>query len=154
VVWNHDSEDWAQNNPGPIVNNLQQILTGPKSPGLIVLEHELSEITITGFMNSYNMIKANGWNFQSLAQVLGGGSSYTNAQNSTTGNVTPEPIVASVSVASSSSTASSQASATTEASNTTTTSSPKVGSGTICPCPSTTLFLMTTLFSVATLLCL
>ncbi len=43
--------------------------TGPKSPGLMVLEHELSDDTIQAFMNIYAIVKANGWQIVSLAQL-------------------------------------------------------------------------------------
>lgn len=131
------------------------LLLGPKNPGLIILEHELSDITVNAFMNSFSMIKQNGWNFQSLAQAIGGGFSYLNAQNSSTNDVTPEPIVSSVSLSSSSSSSTASPSATAGSSTTNLTNptpSSQANSGTSYPCPSMTLFFMT-LFSVAIMLC-
>lgn len=109
VLWNQDSMDYTEPSAAPIVGLMQKFLSGPKTPGLIVLEHELSDITVNGFIQSYNMIAANGWNYQSLAQVLGGGSSYTNAKNSSSNDVIQEPIVSAVSTTSASSSSSSLA---------------------------------------------
>jgi chitin deacetylase len=72
------------------------LLLGPKKPGLIVLEHEIKNITVGAFMLDFSMIGAFGWDFVSLAQALGRGSSYANAQNSSTNDVTLMPIVPSI----------------------------------------------------------
>ena len=52
--------------------------TGPKSPGLIVLEHELSEQSVGAFISAYPVIKANGWKTQSTARILDG-NAYRNS---------------------------------------------------------------------------
>ena len=56
-------------------------LKGPKSPGLIILEHELSEITVSAFMEAFALIAQNGWKFVSLVQALGKMASDSNPQN-------------------------------------------------------------------------
>ncbi|KAF8812434.1 glycoside hydrolase/deacetylase [Phlegmacium glaucopus] len=153
VVWNQDSADWHQTTTPPIQASLTQFLTGPKSPGLIVLEHELTDVTVGGFINSYDMINSNGWNFQSLAQVIGGGRSYLNAQNSSSNDVVQTPIVSSSSSTTSTSTISTSISGTSTTAAVIATSSSKQGSSATnlwTTCPSTTLLLVT-LFSVAVL---
>ena len=56
--------------------------TGPKSPGLIILEHELSNQSVQAFIDAYPVMKANGWNITSAAQ-LAGNIPYQNADSST-----------------------------------------------------------------------
>ncbi|KAF8972223.1 hypothetical protein BDZ97DRAFT_1752812 [Flammula alnicola] len=92
VIWNHDTTDWAQSSTGPIESAMTGFLASPKHPGLIILEHELTDVTVNGFIQAYPMIQQNGWNFVSLAQAVGNGSSYMNAQSST-GNVVPLGIL-------------------------------------------------------------
>lgn len=48
---------------------------GSKSPGLVVLEHELSTQSVAAFIAAYPVIKANGWKTQSLLQLVQIGSS-------------------------------------------------------------------------------
>ena len=57
-------------------------LTGPKSPGLIILEHELSNQTTGAFIQAFPLIAQNGWKFESVAR-LDGGTVYQNSPNST-----------------------------------------------------------------------
>lgn len=47
------------------------LLQGPKNPGLIILEHELSNQAVQAFMTSYPLMKSNGWNVTSAAQLAG-----------------------------------------------------------------------------------
>ena len=64
------------------------VFSGPKSPGLIILEHELTMTTVDGFISSFPLIAANGWTFASLARVINtDGYSYQNAQDSTSNDV-------------------------------------------------------------------
>ncbi len=77
------TEDWSIGSPGgatlpQVEANLQKWITGPKSPGLIILEHELSNSTVSAFINAFPSVKTNGWTVNSLAQ-LDGGSAYQNA---------------------------------------------------------------------------
>ncbi|TBU32745.1 hypothetical protein BD311DRAFT_713628 [Dichomitus squalens] len=74
VVWNQDTEDWSIGSPGgatrDAVNaNLQKWITGPKSPGLIILEHELSNETVGAFIQAFPLIAQNGWKFESIAEI-------------------------------------------------------------------------------------
>lgn len=61
VVWNQDSEDWTQGSPGGTTLDAIQTaftgwLNGPRTPGLIVLEHEITGADVTAFMNMYPLI--------------------------------------------------------------------------------------------------
>ncbi|CDO75610.1 Carbohydrate Esterase Family 4 protein [Trametes cinnabarina] len=95
VIWNQDTEDWSIGQPGGTTRDkvnasLKQWITGPKSPGLIILEHELSNNTVGAFIEAFPLIQQNGWKFVSIAQ-LDGGSPYSNSPSST-GAVTPGQV--------------------------------------------------------------
>lgn len=45
--------------------------TGSKSPGLIILEHELSQMSVDAFIRAFPMIWSNGWRIQSVARLFG-----------------------------------------------------------------------------------
>lgn len=64
---------------------------GSKSPGLIILEHELTNDTAQAFMNNYYLIPKNNWKAVSAAE-LHGNKPYQNAVG-TTGPVTYAPVV-------------------------------------------------------------
>jgi peptidoglycan/xylan/chitin deacetylase (PgdA/CDA1 family) len=93
VVWNHDTGDYTQNQTAPIEAAMTSFLALPKHPGVIILEHELTNVTVNGFIEAYPMIDQNGWQFESLAQVIGNGSSYLNAKSTTSGDITPMGIL-------------------------------------------------------------
>lgn len=57
---------------------------GPKSPGLIILEHELDNNTSGAFIQTYSGIKANNWTAVSTVELFEG--AYQNA-NENTGEV-------------------------------------------------------------------
>jgi len=85
VVWNQDTNDWALSDSPPgttpekVNASLTQWLTGPKSPGLIILEHELSNQSVASFQAAYPLMLSTGWKITSLAQLMSNGSSYQNA---------------------------------------------------------------------------
>ncbi|KAL0949996.1 hypothetical protein HGRIS_010005 [Hohenbuehelia grisea] len=118
VIWNQDTDDWTLTEkdgttPEKISASMNQWLTGPKSPGLIVLEHELSDQSVQAFMDAYPAIKKNGWKIGSLAKIIGD-SAYQNTDPS--GNVRPGIVAANVNAlntTSSSSSSSSQSGSTT-----------------------------------------
>ncbi|KAH9002195.1 carbohydrate esterase family 4 protein [Lactarius hatsudake] len=100
VVWNQDTEDWTLT-PGATLNgttpaqihaNMQTWLTGPKTPGLIILEHELSDGSVQAFIDNYPLIGANSWRPVSVVQLDGLNAPYQNAQG-TNGTVTASDIV-------------------------------------------------------------
>lgn len=66
-------------------------LSGPKSPGLMILEHELSDESVQAFLDAWPVIKSNGWNTMSMARV-DGGSAYQNADNNK-GDVDVQDII-------------------------------------------------------------
>jgi len=84
VIWNQDTDDWTldQNPPGTTLDKvaiqMQTWLTGPKTPGLVILEHELSDLAVSSFMSAYPLMVSNGWKVVSLAQTDGLGV-YQNA---------------------------------------------------------------------------
>ncbi|EGO01889.1 carbohydrate esterase family 4 protein [Serpula lacrymans var. lacrymans S7.3] len=86
VIWNQDTGDWSLTSGGTtaqaIHNDMEKWLTGPKNPGLIILEHELSNQSVQAFMDAYPIMKSNGWNTISVAE-LSGGPVYQNSDNST-----------------------------------------------------------------------
>ncbi|KAF9247048.1 carbohydrate esterase family 4 protein [Melanogaster broomeanus] len=96
VIWNQDTNDWAlsDNPPGTtqqdVASKLQGWITGSKSPGLIILEHELSNMSVQAFIDAYPSMVSNGWNRVSLAQMDDLGS-YQNAMNSSS-PVTPAQV--------------------------------------------------------------
>ncbi|KAF7336166.1 Carbohydrate esterase family 4 protein [Mycena venus] len=87
VIWNQDTSDWSLSDSPPgttaakINSSMTQWLTGPKSPGLIILEHELSEQAVATFMSAYPVMQKNNWNVMSLAQLIGHNASYQNSDN-------------------------------------------------------------------------
>ena len=92
--------------------NLQKWITGPKSPGLVILEHELSNDTVGAFMQAFPLIAQNGWKFESVAR-MDGGAVYQNsadANSSLTIGTIGVPVSAPPSSSSSSSSSSSQSS--------------------------------------------
>lgn len=77
VIWNDDTNDWAitENPPTQSVSGATKVLTkayaGPKSPGLCILEHELSTQSVNIFINNFPLIAQNGWTAKSIAGALG-----------------------------------------------------------------------------------
>ncbi|KAH9179608.1 carbohydrate esterase family 4 protein [Lactarius sanguifluus] len=100
VVWNQDTEDWTLTpgatpngtTPAQIHASMQTWLTGPKTPGLMILEHELSDGSVQAFIDNYPLIGANSWRPVSVAQLDGLNAPYQNAQG-TNGTVTASDIV-------------------------------------------------------------
>ncbi|KAF5320726.1 hypothetical protein D9619_000933 [Psilocybe cf. subviscida] len=93
VIWNNDTFDWEAT-PEAIQASMQKFLTGPKRPGLVVLEHEIKQNTVTGFLNSHPMIAANGWKFISLAKAINDGRTYQNAGGSLSDDVKASNVLA------------------------------------------------------------
>jgi len=86
IIWNHDTEDWSLTTggttPQAINASMTKWLTGPKSPGLIILEHELTTQAATAFQAAYPLMKSQGWQLESAAQ-LNGTSVYLNSNDDT-----------------------------------------------------------------------
>ncbi|KAJ7258796.1 hypothetical protein B0H12DRAFT_1182439 [Mycena haematopus] len=87
IVWNQDTADWTlteaqpYTTPAKIQSDMQGWLTGPKSPGLIILEHELSTLSAAAFIAAYPLMvdPANKWTVESLVSLVGNNVSYQNA---------------------------------------------------------------------------
>ncbi|KAJ7781239.1 glycoside hydrolase/deacetylase [Mycena metata] len=90
------TEDWSLTTGGTtlqaINTSMNEWITGPKTPGLIILEHELSNLSVAAFKAAYPVMKANGWNTESLAQIVEGTSAYQNSPSSS-GPVTPADVI-------------------------------------------------------------
>ena len=75
VIWNYDSDDWHIGQEGitleSVEANLAKALTGPKSPGLNLLEHEITEGEVTAFINSYPLMKSNNWLIKTIPELTG-----------------------------------------------------------------------------------
>ncbi len=54
---------------------------GPKTPGLIILEHELTPDTVQAFINAYPSMKANGWNTTSVTRLVDDDGVYQNSDD-------------------------------------------------------------------------
>ncbi|KIO34400.1 carbohydrate esterase family 4 protein [Tulasnella calospora MUT 4182] len=97
VDWNQDTDDWeipeGKNTEGAVAKNFQKWLTGPKSPGLIILEHELAASTVDAFIAAYPLMKSNGWDTRNIPDLFGA-SYYLNAKDNTS------PVVATLDPAS------------------------------------------------------
>lgn len=93
LMTERSTEDWSIGAPGSqatmdsVHAALTKWITGPKSPGLIVLEHELSNYTVQAFIDAFPLLKSNGWDIVSVAE-LDGQSAYRNADGDD-GTVTP-----------------------------------------------------------------
>lgn len=66
--------------------------SGSKSPGLIVLEHELTNGSVQSFMAAYPLIGQNNWTMKSVAELDGLGA-YQNAKDDTS-SAMPVPLTA------------------------------------------------------------
>ncbi|KAH8118696.1 glycoside hydrolase/deacetylase [Phellopilus nigrolimitatus] len=73
ILWNQDTEDWSMasggTTPEKIQASMQQWLSGPKSPGLIILEHELTNDTVAAFKTAWPLVAQNNWKPVSQAEM-------------------------------------------------------------------------------------
>ncbi|KAK2466210.1 hypothetical protein APHAL10511_001852 [Amanita phalloides] len=73
VVWNKDTRDWSLTSGGTTMKiveaSMKNWTSGPKDPGLIILEHELSNYSVDAFINAFPLIKNNGWHLKSLTRL-------------------------------------------------------------------------------------
>lgn len=96
VIWNRDTVDFGLSTGVSTLEGIQELFTewlaGPRSPGLIILEHEIEGGDVTAFMNALPLIRQNTqWTAVSVAQLFENqpnGTWYLNAQNNTS-PVTP-----------------------------------------------------------------
>ncbi|KZV74255.1 carbohydrate esterase family 4 protein [Peniophora sp. CONT] len=95
VIWNHDSDDWAITSASQQTtaeNNIKSWYQGTKSPGLVILEHELRDYTVNTFMDTWSYAVAAGWTVKSVAELDGLNKPYQNAVGPT-GKVTSQAVV-------------------------------------------------------------
>ncbi|GAA99833.1 carbohydrate esterase family 4 protein [Mixia osmundae IAM 14324] len=91
VIWNHDTDDWSSAvSASELATELTTWIALPKSPGLIMLEHELSNKSVTGFIDAYPQMKSAGWQTRPISSLFGL-PFYQNSINDTSATTT-EPI--------------------------------------------------------------
>lgn len=91
VIWNQDTNDWCltpQNtntcgdqgpaNQAALEREMSRFISMPKSPGLIILEHELTIHSVRGFTTSWPAIKQAGWDTRPIPSLFNS-SWYQNA---------------------------------------------------------------------------
>ncbi|KAF5387831.1 hypothetical protein D9615_000412 [Tricholomella constricta] len=85
VIWNMETSDWGlttgDTTPEQIHEFFVQWVAGPKSPGMMVLEHETSDQSVQAFIDAYPLLKPNGWTTGSLTRLVGDGT-YRNSKDS------------------------------------------------------------------------
>lgn len=97
VVWNQDSADWAiGTNPQYTVDGvtatMRQWFSGPKSPGLVMLEHEASAADVQVFKAVYGDMIRNGWKVVNVAEAFNSWE-YANAAKDNSTMIQGESIV-------------------------------------------------------------
>ncbi|KIY71454.1 carbohydrate esterase family 4 protein [Cylindrobasidium torrendii FP15055 ss-10] len=96
IIWNQDTEDWSLTTggttPQAINASMTEWLNGPKSPGLVILEHELSTMSVQAFIDAYPVMQSTGWNIQSVVSIYGD-SPYQNAPAGLDGEVKAASVV-------------------------------------------------------------
>ena len=84
VLWNHDTNDWCLDDQGgsscpnevpgkdaaSVAAAASAGIHGPKSPGLIMLEHELTHASIKVFKDYFPSIKSLGWSPSNIADLF------------------------------------------------------------------------------------
>ncbi|ETW84072.1 carbohydrate esterase family 4 protein [Heterobasidion irregulare TC 32-1] len=97
VIWNQDSEDWSMETGGTTLQKIHDQMTGwyggAKTPGLVILEHELTNDTVKAFIDGFWMAKSNNWQIESIARMDGTNHPYQNADGPV-GAVTGSSVVA------------------------------------------------------------
>lgn len=96
VIWNLDTDDWElaaglQTEKG-MHDEIVQWLDGPKTDGIMMLQHEVTDLSVKIFMDIFPLIEQKGWRYESLAQVLGDGRAYQNAATSSSDDVVPMDV--------------------------------------------------------------
>jgi chitin deacetylase len=56
--------------PSAISSKLKKWLAGPKTPGLMILEHDLSAKSVQAFIDAYPAMKSNGWDIRSVPDAF------------------------------------------------------------------------------------
>ncbi|ORY25637.1 hypothetical protein BCR39DRAFT_543502 [Naematelia encephala] len=140
VPWNQDSADWAIGTDAQYTNasveaSINQWLSGSKTPGLCMLEHELNANTVGVFENVYPNMVSNGWNVKTVADAWSL-DWYQNAADDTA--TVTSMAIAGDAVAQSSTASSSSAVSSTSASSKTTSTAASVSASSTSAVTSTT----------------
>ncbi|CCM04881.1 uncharacterized protein FIBRA_07075 [Fibroporia radiculosa] len=89
IMWNYDTNDWALESGGTsmaaIKKSLQKWYGGSKSPGLIILEHELSDQSVEAYIDAFPLIAQNGWDVESVVRLFGGAYKNTSGADAEVG---------------------------------------------------------------------
>ncbi|KAJ9103866.1 hypothetical protein QFC21_002328 [Naganishia friedmannii] len=97
VVWNQDSADWAIGTDPKytvegVTATMRQWFSGPKSPGLVMLEHEASAADVQVFKAVYGDMLRNGWKVVNVAEAFNSWE-YANAAKDNSTLIQGESIV-------------------------------------------------------------
>jgi chitin deacetylase len=97
VVWNKDSGDWAIGHDSAytvegVEATMRGWFSGPKSPGLVMLEHEASAADVQVFKAVYGDMLRNGWKVVNVAEAFGQWE-YANAANDNATLIQGESLV-------------------------------------------------------------
>ena len=72
VIWSKDPKDWAIDNKtwfeSDVRTNIQLYVNGTKTPGLIMLEHELFPESADAFIMEYPTFKEKGWEVDNVVR--------------------------------------------------------------------------------------
>lgn len=76
VLWNRDTNDWQiGSNSAYTIDSVKGVLdgwlNGPRSPGILALEHEINNSTVQVFMAEYPKFAAQNWQVSSVPDAYG-----------------------------------------------------------------------------------
>lgn len=74
VLWNRDTNDWKIGQSQTVEGTrkiMQEWWVGPKSPGILALEHELNKDCVDVFIAEYPAAIENGWQVKSVPDAYG-----------------------------------------------------------------------------------
>lgn len=83
VIWNQDTNDWCltpqdtntcgaegPENEAALRAEMSRLISMPKNPGLIILEHELTSHSVHGFTTAWPQIKRAGWDTRAIPALF------------------------------------------------------------------------------------
>ncbi|KAK4056227.1 hypothetical protein OIO90_002670 [Microbotryomycetes sp. JL221] len=83
AIWNQDTNDWCLSegvgsscgSDGPTTDEelrdtINELASGPKTPGILLLEHESTDRAVDAFVRTLQVVQANGWTVKTLADSL------------------------------------------------------------------------------------
>jgi hypothetical protein len=94
IIWHPDPQDYfihtGQKGKQAVLDDYTKALVGPKSPGLIPLEHVLSVEAVDVFIELYPTMVEQGWNVTNIPGLWEGEQWYKNSEHTGLGG-TPDP---------------------------------------------------------------